>query len=125
MPTDQTLRSLTSILNLRDTEAETLIAVINHCARIGIATGGAGAVGMAGAGSVIVPGVGAVPGWLIGFAAGWAGGTAICTMAHRGVVVEGLKQLLSNAKRSPVSESQALAALKSELSRNRNFTPRS
>ena len=124
MPNDQTLRSLTAILNLRDSEAETLRAVINHCAKFGVATGGAGAVAMAGAGSVVVPGVGAVPGWLVGFAAGWAGGTAVCTMAHRGLVIEALKQTVSSAKRTPVSESQALMALKTELSRNRNFTPR-
>jgi hypothetical protein len=125
LPVDETLRTLTTILNLRDTEAETLRAVLNHCSKFGVATGGAAAVGMAGAGSVMVPGVGAVRGWIVGFAAGWAGGTVMCTMAHRGLVIESLKQTLSSAKRVPVTESQAVVALKTELGRTRPYTSRS
>lgn len=125
MTDDQILSSLTGILNLRDTEIETLRAVFKHCAKFGIATGGATAVGTAGVGSVMVPGLGAVPGWIVGFAAGWAGGTAICTMAHRGIVIEALKQLASDAKRKPVSEQEAVALFKADLFGIRRSTPRS
>jgi hypothetical protein len=120
MTGDFSVRDLAELLNLREDEAETLKAVLSHCSKVGIGLGGTGAVGMAGAGTIIVPGVGAVPGWIVGFAAGWASGTLMCTMAHRGLVIEALKQIIGEARNTAVDDSQAVALLRTELDRLRN-----
>lgn len=112
--------ALAELLNLRSSEAETMGAVLRHCAEFGVALGGGAAVVTAGAGTIIVPGLGAVPGWLAGFAAGWASGTLACTMANRGIVIEALKQTLSDAGRPAADEGQAIARLRGELDRLRN-----
>ncbi|WP_205749010.1 hypothetical protein [Frigidibacter oleivorans] len=114
----QMQRELGTLLGLEQTEARTLAAIIRHCAlKGGIPLGGAGAVGMAGAGTVVIPVVGAVPGWLAGFAAGFVGGTLMCTLAQRGVVVQSLKQTLSSVSGRSPSETDALVQLRQTLAR--------
>ena len=120
MAGDLTPEALAELLNLRSTEAATLKAVLKHCSKVGTALGAGAGVATAGAGSIIVPGVGAVPGWLVGFAAGFVSGTAMCTMAHRGFVIEALKQTLSDAGKPAGGDGAALALLRSELDRLAN-----
>lgn len=110
-------RRLSEVLGLHGTELETMMAVLRHCSQFGLATGGAGAVGGASAGSVTVPVVGAVPGWLIGFAAGFAGGTLVCSLAQRGLVIEALKGFLSAKGETVRSERDALHTLHVTLSK--------
>ena len=114
----QMQREFGEVVGLRDTEAQTLAAIVKECmAGPGLAMGGAGAVGMAGAGSVAIPVIGAVPGWLAGFAAGMAAGTFMCTMARRGAVVEQLKQSMEFSGLSRPDEATALTLLRQELFR--------
>ena len=111
-------RDFGEVLGLRDTEAQTMAAIVKECARTyGMVLGTTGAVGMAGAGSVLVPGIGAVPGWLAGFAGGFVGGTLMCTVARRGAVIEALKRSMSDARGGRVSDTQAMSALREELFR--------
>ena len=94
-------------LGLHGSESETMVAVIRRCALMGgLPLGATGAWGMIGTGP---------HGWLIGFAAGFVSGTLICTMAQRGVVIEALKQTVGQTRRRPVSESEALTALRGAL----------
>lgn len=113
----ETLKALGEMLNLHDSEAKTMAAVLRHCSKFGMTTGGGIAVATAGVGAVMVPGVGSVPGWLVGFASGFAGGTLVCTIAHRGIVVEGLKRLMSEGGEEVGGEGAAVFRLRTTLAR--------
>ena len=110
-------KNFTSVLGLNDSEAETMRAILRHCMiKGGLPLGGFAGVAIAGAGAVVVPGLGAVPGWLAGFAAGFASGTLMCTMAHRGAVIEALKQTLSqNALPGRPSQGSEIMQLRAAL----------